>query len=51
MIVEYECWKCGVWHEVTFDSMEQIESFVVESGSSVRNVNTLKLILEGKNNE
>lgn len=49
MFVEYECWKCGIWHEATFDSMKEIEEFVSVSGASVRNVNTLEVILRGGN--
>jgi hypothetical protein len=49
MTVEYDCWKCGIWHEAQFDSMTEIEAFVKESGASVRNVNTLEIFIRGGN--
>ena len=49
MFVEYDCWKCGIWHEVQFESMAEIEEFVRVSGASVRNLNTLEIIMRGVN--
>lgn len=50
MIVEYDCWKCGVWHEATLESDTDLTSFVSAIGASVRNAETKELIIEGKNN-
>lgn len=51
MIIEYECWKCGVWHEATLDSDTDLTSFVSVTGTSVRNADTKEVIMKGMNNE
>jgi hypothetical protein len=33
---QYECWKCGKWHDATAESYDEIQEFVAASEALVR---------------